>query len=730
MVSSRYLELISIKLLLLTIAAFVLMFFVHHGSYKNSLRYAMIAEGNISVAIGEIWINGFKSFNGIILKNEAEEAGRIRPAHWLIHQIPFLVTLIRNGDIIANDDGENITNRINGDLQTHTIVLLAFFTLAVIFMAYVLLTISGSWFSCFLFITITSGSLTISQNLLRNYCDSGEIFQLFFLSLYAFCFLNAWKSTGIKRHFFEALSIFSLLFAYATKETTLAILPIVTIIFIYINFTKLLKNTSNRSILLRGLGWNLFFSTILLSAIYLFKNKGYTKNYVIESDYYSRFQAVQDYLRLGFDIGDLLLLSCFSLLCIFFILIKNNLFKKSGVSISNITKYFIDKIVFTILAFGCCLAFILINLPWQLLTSKYFIVSYFFLSLGLSSLLGFISNLLVLFSFKLATVILIILAAFLSIKETVSAHSIISNYYISEYGFIDSIPIISRDIASDAFKSNPIKSTIVGNPLQDGGLSFLRHINLLCGINITQEGNPISSITAPERNYFHTQKGAPSAQVDFYEKLEDVLPKGTNTLYLYNHLHNSETQVLLENQSFVETNIVSNKSQDFARKFLKLSQDPRQNSQNTLKRFFFLSTNILLSYDEIHHSISKLMTHNLVLKNDVNDLLRLQVLGDDPYVFLPLINNRENHPTVLRLILNSPHNTTISLYHSTPNGKEYNEIHKHSMPLKIGDNELYFFLPAEYLNGPLRLDPGEIPGDYLLRHLELRAILPAAMATH
>ena len=726
MVLSRYLKFNSIKLLLLTIAAFVMIFSVHHGSYKNSLRYTMIAEGNISVAIGEIWLNGYTALKDIIIKNEAVEAGRIRPAHWLAHQTPFLFTLIRNGDIIAKDDDKRLAHRINGDLQTHTIVLLFFFTLSVVFMAYVLLAISESWFSCFLFIIITSGSLTISQNLLRNYCDSGEIFQLFFISLYIFCFLNAWKTTGINRYFFEALSIFSLLFAYATKETTLAILPLVIIIFLYINFRDYYDNKSNRSMLLRGLGWHLFFSTTLLSAIYFYKSKGYAENYVVESNYYLRIQTVPDYFRLGFDIGDLLLLGCVSFLLI--ILIKIFLLKKTSLSISYKKYFYSDKIFFTLMAFGGCLVFILINLPWQLMTSKYFIVSYFFLSLGLSSLFGCISNFMLLFPLKFAPAIFIIFATFLSIKEVLSAYNIINDYYISEYGYIDSIPIISHDIAKDAFKSHSIKSTIIGNPLQDGGLSFLRQINLLYGINISQEGTIISSIKAPERNYFHTVKGAPLAQLDFYEKLGHVLPQGLDTLYLYDHLHDSHTRALLEDQSFVETHIVSDKTQDFVRKFLKLSKDPHQNTQSLLKRFFLLSTTVLMPYDKIHHSVAKLITHNLKLQSDSNELTKLQALNDDAYFFLPLINAQEMHPSVLRLILTSPHNTTISLYHISPSGKSYNEFCKQSRLLKVGDNELYFFLPAEYLRGPLRIDPGEISGEYFLRHLELRTISPATMA--
>ncbi|MFH0780844.1 MAG: hypothetical protein V2B20_02685 [Pseudomonadota bacterium] len=710
MAFSQYLNNVFVKISLISLVTVAVLFYVHHSSYKNSLRYTMIAEGNISVAIGEIWLNGLSAFKSIVINNEAEDTGRIRPAHWLLYQIPFLITLVRNGDIVANEDGFDIVHRINGDLQTHTVVLLMFVSIAVVMMSYVLLNICESWFACLLFIVIFSGSLTISQNLLRNYCDSGEIFQLFLISLYVFTVFIVWRSSGFRRHFFEILSVISLFLAYTIKETVLTTLPIA-IVSLGLLYMRNKKNSRGRVMLLRQLGWHILFSLILLFSIYSFKNKGYSTNYsVVGVDYYSRVQTAIDFLRLGFDTGYLILLSAFALIIAICLLTQNYFLGEKAVFPLKNSHKFWDNIFFTSIAFGGCVAFIAINIPWQLMISKYFIAPYFFLSLGLASLQSFFLKIFHYFSLKLVSQSFVCIVVLFSAHEIMIASAEVNDFYESEYGIIDSIPVVTNDIVSDARKLGKIKARIINNPFHDGGIAFSRYINLVNGVNIEQNGKVVSSISAPERNYFHIRKNAPSAELVIFERLGESLSQDIDSIYIWNKFYDEEAKRLLATHGFEEASILEVGSQDIVRKFCRL------------KKMFFENSIVLLSFDEIKDTQENLKMNDIEMIVDKKDLLTLQAIGDDPYFLLPEVNEIGWKWGILRLVLNSTQKTVISLYHRTVTDQTFSESRRYSRSINAGENELYFFLPFEHFHGSLRIDLGDMTGIYLLRDIEVRAI--------
>jgi hypothetical protein len=102
--------------------------------------------------------------------------------------------------------------------------------------------------------------------------------------------------------------------------------------------------------------------------------------------------------------------------------------------------------------------------------------------------------------------------------------------------------------------------------------------------------------------------------------------------------------------------------------------------------------------------------------------LLLRANGADPFLLLPAIDAHGVDSAVVQLQLKSPEPTSISIYFRQDSKSNYSEKKKIRRRLNAGDNTLYLFVPAEYLTGQLRLDPGEIPGDYLLQSFEIRAI--------
>jgi len=96
----------------------------HKDAIGVQLRYTRVAEGNISKIVSAMWTKGFSAFKDV-LSDDAHLWGRIRPGHWLYYNMPFAVVLIRNGDMFRDVAEVSIGNRINGDLQTHVLFLLA-----------------------------------------------------------------------------------------------------------------------------------------------------------------------------------------------------------------------------------------------------------------------------------------------------------------------------------------------------------------------------------------------------------------------------------------------------------------------------------------------------------------------------------------------------------------------------------------------------------------------------
>lgn len=107
--------------------------------------------------------------------------------------------------------------------------------------------------------------------------------------------------------------------------------------------------------------------------------------------------------------------------------------------------------------------------------------------------------------------------------------------------------------------------------------------------------------------------------------------------------------------------------------------------------------------------------------------MEMQAHDGDPFVILPVIA-KENlvgvDSAILRIVVNSPAASRLALYYQVAGKRGYDESRKYTRSLRAGDNDLYLFLPVEHLAGPLRLDPGEIAGDYHLRDMEIRPIMP------
>ena len=98
---------------------------------------------------------------------------------------------------------------------------------------------------------------------------------------------------------------------------------------------------------------------------------------------------------------------------------------------------------------------------------------------------------------------------------------------------------------------------------------------------------------------------------------------------------------------------------------------------------------------------------------------KLRATGPDPQFLLPEFNLSQ--PLVVKVVLTAPSATVLQLFYKHSGDADYSQANMQSIELKPGDNTAYFILTDPQAIGALRLDPGTVPGEYILKQIEVRA---------
>ncbi len=104
------------------------------------------------------------------------------------------------------------------------------------------------------------------------------------------------------------------------------------------------------------------------------------------------------------------------------------------------------------------------------------------------------------------------------------------------------------------------------------------------------------------------------------------------------------------------------------------------------------------------------------------DGLVIQANGNDPSLILPAFTYDPKSTLLIRVELTSPVETELDLFYQTAKEPGYSESKKLSYPLYKGRNVVLLKLTQADLAGKLRLDPGTVPGEYILHCVEIRAV--------
>ena len=104
----------------------------------------------------------------------------------------------------------------------------------------------------------------------------------------------------------------------------------------------------------------------------------------------------------------------------------------------------------------------------------------------------------------------------------------------------------------------------------------------------------------------------------------------------------------------------------------------------------------------------------------VADGLKVIAKGNDPAILLPPF--AEGKRFILQVIIDSPVDSGIQLFHMVRGQKDYGEGKAAMCPLEKGKSTIYFKVEDGNVVDPLRLDPSFKPGEYTIHSILARAI--------
>jgi len=105
-----------------------------------------------------------------------------------------------------------------------------------------------------------------------------------------------------------------------------------------------------------------------------------------------------------------------------------------------------------------------------------------------------------------------------------------------------------------------------------------------------------------------------------------------------------------------------------------------------------------------------------------NGDLSFQATGEDPHVFLPKVDLQSNRVRI-RIEITLPEDVLVQLYYQKTNSSDFLEEDSYKVSLLAGRHSIEWVI-EESLNGFFRLDPGNLPGQYVIHQIEYEE-LPA-----
>lgn len=146
-----------------------------------------------------------------------------------------------------------------------------------------------------------------------------------------------------------------------------------------------------------------------------------------------------------------------------------------------------------------------------------------------------------------------------------------------------------------------------------------------------------------------------------------------------------------------------------------------QKPQTELAQMFTAAGTVLLSLKTPEELERIQPFRDVTLSRQLNGL-KITSTGPDPSVLIPDFSNKN---PIVKIVIESPAITTLQLFYRLPRQRGYKEAQSLIQQIAAGRNVVYAELPDPAWTGRLRLDPGDVRGDYILESIEVKAVAPA-----
>lgn len=146
-----------------------------------------------------------------------------------------------------------------------------------------------------------------------------------------------------------------------------------------------------------------------------------------------------------------------------------------------------------------------------------------------------------------------------------------------------------------------------------------------------------------------------------------------------------------------------------------------QKPQPELAQMFSAATGELSSV-KTSEEFAKIRPYKQVTLSPQSDGLKITATGGEPGVLLPPFRGER---AIAEIVIDSPADTTLRLLYRFPGQASYNPIFSITVPIKMGKNTIYAELPGPGRIAVLRLNPGEVPGEYVLRSFQAKRVSPS-----
>jgi hypothetical protein len=102
----------------------------------------------------------------------------------------------------------------------------------------------------------------------------------------------------------------------------------------------------------------------------------------------------------------------------------------------------------------------------------------------------------------------------------------------------------------------------------------------------------------------------------------------------------------------------------------------------------------------------------------LNDGIHFKSIGNDPSFYISEIE-LPNKSFNFKIEISTPKSTIFQVFHLTNSNSEYNEENSIRKSVTQGYQKFTLPLNSDFVSGKLRIDPGNVLGDYIIHKIEI-----------